>query len=873
MATLVLLIVLAVGALWWWAGTDGSLATGLRWVAQSQPLSSEGATGSLRAGGQVRRLVWQQDDLTVEVNDVTLAWQPWSLLHRTLKLNRLSAARVRIDDQRTPSSTPAAPPSALGLPLKVALDAFSVDQLEFVGPPAWQASAIAGDYVYTGSAHQLQLANAQFADGRYRGRATLASDAPFQLDAAFSGTLSTPVPGSTTTLPLSFTASAKGPLTELSLAAVLQLQAGAATPAATTTTATTATTASAAASAAVDRTGPQATATARITPWATQPVVEGDASFRALDLAALWPSAPRTLLTGQASVRPTTVTAATSTAPASSTPTLAPASGGWLIEADITNALPGPWDRQRLPLESLQTQGEWRGGAAVVRSLTAGIGGGQLVASGEWLGTSSVSRAATVSAPVTAGPTTASPSVTTTGTTTVVRQDWQLKATLQDINPGALHTQFAALPISGRASARSAGDDIGFDVDLQAAAQASAPRAAPRRTATGNAIGQLRLRDASATGSWNAQQAGGTLVLSALRVRSDDAALQGNLEVQPAARGGKGRLTLEAPGMNAQVGGDIRPASGAGELSLQARDAQLALRWLQRLPGMPATVLDAAAAGRADVRLAWQGGWQDPALQGRLQVPSLDWRMAGSTPSGPATAVASRTAAGNAAPMTPAPSTSTATATAPLAATSTAAASTATTAVSSTAGTLKLRDLDASLNGKLSQAQIALKGRLETAGRRLALQLAADTTRLSSAAGPNKLEGLDRASWQALVKQLEIGVEDPALGAGAWRLATRGNTSLRWTPTATAGALDVGAGEAVLIAPTRTAASPSAAGMPAAQASATPSQALIQWQPATWRGGRLTTAGKLTGLPLAWIELVAGPQLAGAGLAGNLVFD
>ena len=57
------LAMLATSALWWWAGTDGSLATALRWVAQSQPLSAERATGSLRSGGHVDQLSWLKDEI------------------------------------------------------------------------------------------------------------------------------------------------------------------------------------------------------------------------------------------------------------------------------------------------------------------------------------------------------------------------------------------------------------------------------------------------------------------------------------------------------------------------------------------------------------------------------------------------------------------------------------------------------------------------------------------------------------------------------------------------------------------------------------------------------------------------------------------
>jgi translocation and assembly module TamB len=94
----VLLAVLAVSGLWWWAGTDGSLATALRWAEQSLPLSAGRTTGSLRAGGHIERLVWQQDGLTVQADDVSLAWQPGALLQGMLKFERLAVASLQVDD-------------------------------------------------------------------------------------------------------------------------------------------------------------------------------------------------------------------------------------------------------------------------------------------------------------------------------------------------------------------------------------------------------------------------------------------------------------------------------------------------------------------------------------------------------------------------------------------------------------------------------------------------------------------------------------------------------------------------------------------------------------------------------------------------------
>uniref|UniRef100_UPI00386210C6 translocation/assembly module TamB domain-containing protein n=1 Tax=Polaromonas sp. TaxID=1869339 RepID=UPI00386210C6 len=746
-STLLLVVLAATGALWWWAGTDGSLATALRWVGQYRPLQAQRASGSLRSGGHVDDLRWQQAGLTVQANDVTLVWQPWSLLRGRLTLDRLEAASVRVDDQRPPSATPTSPPNALGLPLGVTLDAFSVGQLLWRGASGsanFEAAAISGRYGYNGLRHQLDLANAQIARGRYSGRAILSSSSPLTLDATLSGAVTATLPNSNTALPLAFRASARGPLTELKVEAALQLAAPPAAPSGS------------------QAAQPQASLMARVTPWAAQLLPQADASFRDLDIAALWPGAPQTLLTGSASVRPL---------PSTSTSVISPL---WALQAQLVNRLPGPWNAQRLPLEQLQADGEWRDGTAMVRALKAQVGGGVLQASGEWQGTAAPPQ-----------------------------QAWQLKATLQGVNPALLHSQLAALPLDGRATVRGQGQLLNFEAKVQAnrdKRKAASPSAAALRL--------QQLREASASGSWNPGQAGGTLLLSALRVRTDEAELSGQLEAQPAAQGGKGKLSLTAPGLDGKVEGELRPGSGKGELSLRGGDAAQALRWLQKLPGVPAAIQGTSASGSAALNANWQGGWRDPTLQARLEMASLDWRAA---------------ASGAAAAPSP--------------------------------NLLKLRAVQATLSGRLSQAQLNLQGRLEADQRRYALQLAADGGRVAA----TRNAALSESAWQGLLRQLTVSVEDPALGSGAWRLATRGALPLKWTPTRSGGAFESGAGEALLSAPSSQA--------------APPSQATLAWQPVRWRPGELITAGKLSGLPMAWMELLAGPQLAGAGLAGNLVFD
>ena len=703
--------------------------------------------------------MWQQDGITAEADDVTLDWQPLALLQRTLQINRLVASKLRINDERPPSATPALPPNALGLPVNVVLKDFSIAQLQWAGPPALLATQLAGTYVYTGQQHQLQLKGVQVASGRYTGQATLDAAQPLTLAAVFSGTVETPLPATTSTLPLSFDASAKGALTDLTVNVALKVVQ---TPGGTTQSTT-----QSAQKLTVGAT-PQATGSAQIMLWSEQPVRQADASFSALNLAAFWPDAPKTQLTGSASVQPGSATLDTSNA--------------WTLKTQISNAIAGPWDKQLLPIDTLQAEGEWRGGAAVLRSLKASIGGGEVLASGQW-----ASAAA---------------------------KDWTAAATLQRVNAAALHSQLAALPLSGQVTARSMagkpGQAIGFDLKLQAAAELKTAGKQGVRQAAIKAVNPVQLRDVVASGSWTAAQ--NTLALATLRLRTDDAELQGSLDAQLPARGGKANLVLTAPGLAAQLKGELRPTTGEGTAAIQVKDASQALRWLQRLPGVSGNDIKAAMAGRANFTVNWQGGWQDPRLQTQLDAPLID-----------VIAVKKSSVAGTA-----------------------------------TQTVFKFRAIEATLNGKLSQAQVAITGQMEADGRRYALQLAADGGRIAPA-NPKDLASLTASSWQAVIKQFNASVEDPALVAGAWRLNMQNNVSLRWDASAKGGALVVGAGELALTAPVRSV-NPSA-------------PARVQWQPIAWRSGEWRTAGKVTGLPMAWAELFAGPQLTGIGLGGDLIFD
>ena len=558
LAGLVGLLLLAAGGLWWWSGSEGSLAWTLRQVARFQPLTAEGVHGSLREGLHIERLHWQQDGLDVEADDVHVEWQPLTLPRRQLRFDRVQAARVRVEDRRPPS--PARPPESLEMPLRIVADQLKVGRLDWTSADsAVTVGNLAGAYSFDGARHRIQLDDLRWAGGSYQGSATLGARGELPLDAKLEGRFEAAVPGSSTRLALQFAATLQGPIADLKAQAVLN--APTAAPSAPGGTATASHPASA-----------TATATARITPWAAQPIAQAQADFRQLDLAALWPGRlPHTSLTGTASVQPA-------------------ATGTWTVAADMANAMAGPWDRARLPVESLRAQGEWRtGGEGLVRSLQARLGGGELHAHGEWRGTSG----------------------------------WAVQSRLQSVDPSALYSAMAALPLSGSADLKGQGSAIDFVLDLKAAGGKIA-RAKPRRAAgeVTTAVQALELRQGSARGRW----ADGRLALPAFDIRTADASLRGALDLRPAARAGSGRVSLDAPGMKASAEGQLAQTSGRGNVRLDIVNAGRALNWVRRLPAIPAAWSDIDLAGRGEAQIAWQGGWRDPALQARVSLPLLEVR-------------------------------------------------------------------------------------------------------------------------------------------------------------------------------------------------------------------------------------------------------
>ncbi len=531
---LVTLVIALLAGAWWWLGTDESLAFALtrtaRYLPADQTLESRDVSGSLRAGGRIGYLRWQSATLAVEVSDARIGWRLAPLLRRRVQLGEVHAGRVVIERRGTPSGEPIQPLQQIVLPVQIELP-FSIDELRWVGPPALQATQLTGSYRYTGEQHHvLDVHGVDLADGHYGAHVDLQGQAPMALDAKVNGRVRAAL-AKDRPLDVLAEATATGTLSDADarLAVHARLQP-----------------AEEGAEAAM-----RAQLQANIAPWQPQPVIDAQAELENVDLARLWPEAPATLLTGHIEAGPEAAAGATT----------------WNAAADIRNAIAGPWDEGRLPIEQVEARAAFDGTTWTVPEATVHLGGGRIDAEGRW-----------------------SPAP----------EPWQARATLRGVQLGQLHTALSGAPLGGSVKASQEGDAIAFDLALRADGGAG-PRG-------------LQVERAGAQGQWQHQ----VLDLKTLRVDAHGASIDGHLQVRVAEQGGNGNLRLVVPGASMQVQGRIAPASGNGQVRTQVDDAAALQRWIEGLPGGDGLFAGLGLDGSARLEASWNGGWQ--AVQRRLQA-------------------------------------------------------------------------------------------------------------------------------------------------------------------------------------------------------------------------------------------------------------
>lgn len=797
------LSLLALGALlgvaWMWSGSDSSLNSALRLAANNLPagqtLEAREVSGSLRAGGRIGGLRWQLGDLSVEAQDITLAWAPAALLQRELRLSQLHIKRLIIRDQR--ASTPAAestPPTNLGLPFRVDADV-RVDVVEWVGASTQQLEQLSFHYIFDSYLHKLDKGQSLFSSNIYKFSGQLQASAEMALELQVTGGIDAPVPGSDQPLRLDAQAQLRGALAGPQ--AELVLQADIKPPPTNSSQSTM-----------------QASLSARIAPWQAQQINGAQAQWQALNLATIWPQAPETGLTGQASIRPQ--------------------GDNWQASIVLDNTLSGPWNEQRLPVQQVQAELTYASGHWLLQSLQAQAAGGSIQAQGE-LGAEPGAKAPTTGTSTTGTPTTGTPSA---GTPTAEAPPlWRSTAQVKGINPAAIDSRLAPDAISGSVSVRqtsasppsadnspltadsgktasatspisaSEADQFSFDLDLKSSS-ASTGKAARVVTAP---LAGLHLQSLKAQGQWSAPQ----LDITALQLTTEQAQLQGQIKINTANFATQGKLSLALPGLQADANGLLAPANGLGTLTVQVQDAAKASRWLSLWPEVKAQLAGAQIQGNAALTARWQGGWQQDAqaltLNASLSAPQLDWLPA--------------------APAKP----------------------------------IKLADARLEVSGQLNKLQLSSQGQVTLGVQKAQWQTQATAGRVKD------------GSWQASLAKAQLSLHSPQsntpwqlrlsgpgmpLGGATSASAVSQPLSLRWQPGTNANTLSVSAGSAHLQGP-----SSSAAGIswqPIRWSQPTASGQASSQRPAQWR-----SQGRIDSVPLTWLDAFLEKPLSELGISST----
>lgn len=592
-------------AAWLWAGSASSLGQTLAWAQswlEDQPpqvgsLQLQGANGSLRQGGRIEQLSWKQDGLQVLAQGVRLAWTDDQLLglltRRRLDIDGLHIERLEIRDDRP--ATDDGPPASLELPLRLNLP-WSVDLLVVQGKGELRLEALRGLYTHDAApddlgvsqAHRLRLDNLRWAAGEYQGELLLGAQAPMPLRLNATGRVQVDVPDG---LPQVLDAGlqARGDLAGNGAAIDLQLaltQAG--TPA---------------------EKPPALDARARIRPWDTRQVLEQlDARVQGLNLAGLWPDAPRTELSGEVQA--------------------SPREQGWQARVALDNALPAPLDRQGLPFDQLRLELSHESSRWTLHAFEARMGAGRLHGN---------ARLSTGSGALWQGP-------------------WSGRLQVERVDPARLWSDLAPGQLDGEllAQAEQAGADA-FAATFSGRLRNTAS-AAMRRAAQALPLDGLVLQ-----GRWQAPvnaPAQGQLQLEQLALRAFGLQLDGQGRLDLSTHELQADVQARAPGWSGSWSGLADAAKGQGQVRLDLTDAGASLAWLRSLQTAPwfgRTLTEALQGlsgldvqGQGSLGVGWQGGLaplgypssttrasptpQALTIDAVLQLPRLRLKHGGSAP-------------------------------------------------------------------------------------------------------------------------------------------------------------------------------------------------------------------------------------------------
>lgn len=561
------LLLCALFAMYLWLHSESSLAQTLKIAASLLPagqvLEASEVNGSLQRGGHIGQIRWTHNGFALEARGVDLSWNWRALLNGELEVLSLHAMALLVQDHEAASKTAL---SELVFPLRVDLP-FVLDHLDWDGAARMSLEGLQGHYRFDGTTHHLDNVSLRMAAGTYQVQAVLQAQQPMALSAKLSGKLDAPLSVLRKPLQVQAQASLQGTLSgpDAALEVALELEPQ------------------------VDKGAPRlgamrASMQAHVRPSQAQMVDSARGQWAALDLASLWPQAPRTSLSGQAQV--------------------VPDGTGWKAQFEVRNALSGALDQQLLPLQSATASVLYRSGQWHVSDVQAALAGGTLQAQGSGAG-----RA----------------------------KQWQISAAFKGLQTQKVDTRWVGGAMDGRVTAQQTAKGMVFDTTWSAAAGSRGPALLQALSAQGlwqapqlqfdkllvqgrdvNVAGQLRIDTQSFTssGQLQARVPGAQISLDG-KISADEGQGSAGAQISDAATLLQWLQSLPLVGSSVPVS-DLR---GGVDIALHWTSGwQQHAAKLQIQGEAHAAVMEKQSQHLSDLQIDLSGSLQDLALRLRGQV-------------------------------------------------------------------------------------------------------------------------------------------------------------------------------------------------------------------------------------------------------------
>jgi translocation and assembly module TamB len=844
------MLLLLLAGVSWWAGTAGSLARAVQiahyFLPDDQRLLASDVQGSITGGGRIGRLQWTKPGITATIDDLRLDWS-LRLLRRELEARAVSARTVHIRLTSRPDE-PAKPftmPADVSLPLRVKVP-LSVARIQIEAVDAQGISRmyaldnLAAHYAYDGVQHALRLNNLGY------GRSRLEADARLHareltLSAQLDASLRDLVPEAPLAMQASFHANGTlsgGDAAKLDLRLDAREQATA---------------------------GAEVHAQAVIHPWRKQPAQQVALQVSRLNFRAFHGHAPVTALQGKATLQPV----------ADATPL------NWDAIVDFTNAQPGAWDRQRLPLRQITARARLSSKELNIVAAQLHLGGRNPAGNIRMTGQIPLQQPARSTLQLQLEEVDLRPLMTTqprtafTGPVTIKPQHdhaqlqadirnalagpldreraplhrlqadvaiaaalWRIEVLNMQVGTGRVQVQghyaplTQTLDLSGelqhlplRQIHRKMANDPAVELSGKLALAGTLPQgltfsADMASNSAGNAStrrAEWEIRSIQAKGNWSKSR----LIVERIHLDAFAAMVEGSdIDVAlPALDSVRAHVTASAPGVKLAADAAMQQQSGGGRIAVELASAAEMEKWLRGLPVVGNRMPELRASGAATLQADWQGGWRQwmAGLKNPATQPQL--RL---------TAIAHSDGLRIHLP-----------------------------AVAGRPATrLDVEKLDLDVRGNLAAATVAIDGNARANDTRALLDVRMRTTQVRGSRGAPR--------WNIAVEKFNASanLQDQAQ---PWQLQVSDNLQI---------SAEVGAAiELTATAGSATLSAPSAAGR-------SDEPLRLTWEPVLWRrtaagANTLQSTGKVTGIQPAWADVLLAKKngegpLAAAGMSTDL---